>query len=255
MSVQKTVLIGGASAGIGFACAKLFAEQGMRVIGYARGLAKLKQAFAQLPGNGHAVFAIDSGSASDIASLIEQVRSLCAPQIMINNSGGPAPGPIRTAQPEQFQVALQQHVLAAHALAQAFLGDMQAHGFGRIVNIISTSVKEPLKDLGVSNTIRAAMGAWAKTLASEVASFGITVNNVLPGFTETDRLETIVQNKMQKSGKLRADVQAELFHEVPAGRFASAAETAAAVAFLCSESAGYITGINLPVDGGRTRSL
>ncbi len=255
MSTQKIALIGGASAGIGLACAKIFAAQGMRVVGYARNVGKLENAFQQLPGSGHAAFAADSSNATDVLMLIEKIRGVGAPDVIINNSGGPTPGPIRSAQAEQFQIALQQHVLAAHTLAQAFLGDMQSQGFGRIVNIISTSVKEPLKDLGVSNTIRAAMGAWAKTLASEVAAFGITVNNVLPGFTETDRLEMIVQNKMKQSGKSYADVQSELFHEVPAGRFASADETAAAVAFLCSDVAGYITGINLPVDGGRTKSL
>jgi 3-oxoacyl-[acyl-carrier protein] reductase len=154
-----------------------------------------------------------------------------------------------------FEAAYRQHLLANHVLAETVLPGMERDGYGRIVNVISTSVKEPLRGLGVSNTTRWAVASWAKTLATEVASKGITVNNVLPGSTETPRIEQIIQTTMQKTGEDRDTVYAKMAAEIPMGRFAKPEETAAAIAFLCSPAASYITGINLPVDGGRTRSL
>jgi 3-oxoacyl-[acyl-carrier protein] reductase len=132
---------------------------------------------------------------------------------------------------------------------------MRAANWGRLVNIISTSVKEPIANLGVSNTVRGAVASWAKTLASELGAFGITVNNVLPGYTRTQRLEQILAERATSTGKSQEDIAKAMLATVPAGRFAQAEEIAAAVAFLCSPEAGYINGINLPVDGGRTRSL
>jgi 3-oxoacyl-[acyl-carrier protein] reductase len=132
---------------------------------------------------------------------------------------------------------------------------MQSKKWGRIVNIISTSVKEPIAMLGVSNTIRGAMASWAKTLASELGKDGITVNNVLPGYTRTQRLDQIVRERALTSHISQAEVETAMLSTVPAARFAEAAEIAHAVAFLCSLDSGYINGINLPVDGGRTKSL
>jgi 3-oxoacyl-[acyl-carrier protein] reductase len=149
----------------------------------------------------------------------------------------------------------EQHLVANQILVQAVLPDMKSAGWGRIVNVISTSVKEPIANLGVSNTIRGAVASWAKTLASELAPFGITVNNVLPGYTRTQRLEQILKERSSATGKSSADIAQGMLATVPAGRFAEAGEIAAAIAFLASPAAGYINGVNLPVDGGRTRSL
>jgi 3-oxoacyl-[acyl-carrier protein] reductase len=162
---------------------------------------------------------------------------------------------VMSATPEQFRSAFAQHLLCNHILAQAVLPGMQAEKYGRIINVISTSVKAPLKGLGVSNTVRAAVANWAKTLAGEVAAYGITVNNVLPGATDTDRLDEIFVGRAAKSGKSKDDVIAEEKTHIPAGRFGAPEELAAAIAFLASPAASYINGINLPVDGGRTGSL
>ena len=138
---------------------------------------------------------------------------------------------------------------------QACLEGMKAAFYGRIINIISTSVKQPLKGLGVSNTIRAAVANWAKTLSAEVARYGVTVNNVLPGATDTIRLTQIIEDKSKKTDKSFTDISREMMAEVPAARFAKPEEIANAIAFLASPAAAYINGINLPVDGGRTMCL
>jgi 3-oxoacyl-[acyl-carrier protein] reductase len=175
--------------------------------------------------------------------------------ILVNNTGGPAGGKIRDAQEDDFIKAFEAHVICNHILVKAFLPGMQKSGYGRIVNIISTSVKQPLPNLGVSNTIRAAVGNWAKTMANELGEFGITVNNVLPGATETDRLQSIISSKSEKSGVAIDKVKEEMMNEIPMKRFGKPEEIANAVAFLASPAASYINGINIPVDGGRTSSL
>ncbi|MFN6092435.1 MAG: SDR family oxidoreductase, partial [Bacteroidota bacterium] len=156
---------------------------------------------------------------------------------------------------EAFLNTFNQHLLCNHLIAQAVLPGMKEAKFGRIINIISTSVKQPLKGLGVSNTIRAAVANWSKTLSVEVAPFGITVNNVLPGATATQRLASIIENKSQKQNHSIDEVEQEMLSEIPAGRFGRPEEIAAAVAFLASPAAAYINGINVPVDGGRTGCL
>lgn len=252
---QKRALVCGASAGIGKACAIALASQGFGVIALARSQPNLDALLPLLAGSGHSSIAVDMADTDGLLFAVQNALQAGAIHVLINNTGGPPAGPIASASTAQLINAFQQHVLSGHTLMQLLLPGMQQAGFGRIISILSTSVKEPLKDLGVSNTMRAAVANWAKTLASEVGGFGITVNNVLPGFTETDRLEAIVQGRMKKTGASQFDVQAELMREVPAARFAKPEETAAAVAFLCSDTAGYINGVNVPVDGGRTRSL
>ena len=140
-------------------------------------------------------------------------------------------------------------------MAQACLEGMKSEKYGRIINIISTSVKQPIPGLGVSNTIRAAVGNWSKTLAGEVGKYNITVKNVLPGATGTQRLSAIAENRAQKSGKTAEHIMQEFADEIPMKRIAQPEEIAAAVAFLASPAASYINGINLPVDGGRTGNL
>jgi 3-oxoacyl-[acyl-carrier protein] reductase len=175
--------------------------------------------------------------------------------ILINNTGGPPAGPANAAKNEEFLSAFTNHLLCNHVLMQACLEGMKNSGYGRIINVISTSVKQPLPNLGVSNTIRAAVANWAKTLASELASFNITVNNVLPGATATQRLTGIIENRALKNNLQQDLVKNEMLHEIPMKRFAEPSEIGNAIAFLASPAASYITGINLPVDGGRTASL
>jgi 3-oxoacyl-[acyl-carrier protein] reductase len=175
--------------------------------------------------------------------------------ILVNNTGGPPGGPITRAATEEFTQAFSNHLLCNHILAQAVLPGMKSAGYGRIINVISTSVKQPLHGLGVSNTVRAAVANWSKTLASEVAADGITVNNVLPGATGTQRLHSIISNKSKQAGSSEAEVTQEMLSEIPMKRFAAPEEIANAIAFLASPAAAYITGINLQVDGGRTGCL
>jgi 3-oxoacyl-[acyl-carrier protein] reductase len=194
----------------------------------------------------------------ETADLADRVAALAAERpvhILVNNSAGPPGGPAHSAQVEDFAAVFRQHLLAAQACVQAVLPGMRAAQWGRIVNVISTSVKEPIANLGISNTIRGAVAAWAKTLASELGPDGITVNNVLPGYTRTQRLDQILAERAAATGKPREAIAAGMLATVPAGRFAEPAEIAAAIAFLASPAAGYVNGINLPVDGGRTRSL
>jgi 3-oxoacyl-[acyl-carrier protein] reductase len=255
----RHALVCGASQGIGLATAKALAKLGADVTLLARRAEVLQEAVSNLPrpraSQIHGWIAADT---ADLDGLRSQVDALCASKpihILVNNTGGPPPGPVHGAEIAAFEAAYRQHLLANHVLAETVLPGMERDGYGRIVNVISTSVKEPLRGLGVSNTTRWAVASWAKTLATEVAAKGITVNNVLPGSTETPRIEQIIQTTMQKTGEDRDTVYAKMAAEIPLGRFAKPEETAAAIAFLCSPAASYITGINLPVDGGRTRSL
>jgi len=254
----KNALVGGGSAGIGRAVAIELAALGASVTLLARTESRLQEALALLDtsqGQRHRYLAADL---SDSAALLEKVGSLLAQHpahILVNNTGGPPGGPIVEAGSEAFLRAYHNHLICNQLLAQAVLPGMKNAGFGRIINIISTSVKEPLDNLGVSNSTRWAVAGWAKTWANEVARFGITVNNVLPGYTRTGRLDEIIEKRASASGVAREAVEEQFKSHVPARRFAEPSEIAAAAAFLASPAAGYINGINLPVDGGRTRSL
>lgn len=254
----KNALVGGASAGIGRAAAIELAALGANVTLLARTESSLQETVRTLDttqGQQHGYLVADF---SDSTALLEKVAALLSAHpvhILVNNTGGPPGGPIAEASGEAFLMAFHNHLLCNQLLAQAVLPGMKAAGYGRIVNIISTSVKEPLENLGVSNTTRWAVAGWAKTWAGEVARFGITVNNVLPGYTRTGRLAEIIESRAVASGQ-SVEMMEEVFkNQVPARRFAEPEEVAAAVAFLASPAAGYINGINVPVDGGRTRSL
>lgn len=254
----KNALVGGASAGIGRAVAIELAALGAQVTLLARTESALKDTVAALNashGQRHGYIAADF---SDSKTLLEKVSALLAQQtvhILVNNTGGPPGGPIMEASAEAFLAAYHNHLICNQLLAQAVSPGMKAAGYGRIVNIISTSVKEPVDNLGVSNTTRWAVASWAKTWANEVGRFGITVNNVLPGYTRTGRLAEIIEKRAAAGGQ-SVEAMEEIFRkQVPALRFAEPEEVAAAVAFLASPAAGYVNGINLPVDGGRTRSL
>ncbi len=255
----RHALVCGASQGIGRACAVELALLGASVTALARRGEILASLVDSLPrrhdAQRHGFIVADAGDTDALRAQAEALVATSPVHILVNNSGGPPPGSIIDATTQEFLDALRNHLLANHMLVQAVLPGMRDAGWGRIVNIISTSVKEPIPGIGVSNTTRGAVANWAKTLAGELAPFGITVNNVLPGSTHTPRIEQIVATRAQKSGRSEQEVQQEMTAEIPLGRFADPSETAAAVAFLASPAAGYITGVSLPVDGGRTRSL
>ena len=255
----KHALVCGGSQGIGLAAAIELAHFGADVTLLARTPAKLAAALAQLPtkhaAQRHASVAADTGDLDELRREVGELIFERRVHVLVNNSGGPPPGSLSSATSEDFLDAFRRHLLANHALAELVIPGMKAARFGRIINVISTSVKQPIPGLGVSNTTRGAVASWAKTLAAEVASFGITVNNVLPGSTHTPRIEEIIETRAKASGKSRADIEAAMTHEIPMARFADAAEVGNAIAFLATPAAAYITGINVPVDGGRTSSL
>jgi 3-oxoacyl-[acyl-carrier protein] reductase len=256
---NKNALVCGSTKGIGFAIAKQFALQGATVTLMARNEELLKKAVKDLPaanGQIHDYLLADFTKPQSVKAAIEtKVQSNYAYHILVNNSGGPAPGPILLAKEEEFLSAINAHLLSSHYLVQALVNGMKQMKYGRIINIISTSVKIPLKGLGVSNTTRGAVASYNKTLASELAPYGITVNNILPGATGTDRLTQIIEGKASKQNESIADVSKEMLAEIPMERFAEPNEIAYAASFLASPFAAYITGINLPIDGGRTGCL
>src|SRR5688572_9417397 len=255
----KNALVCGSTQGIGKASAQELARQGATVTLMARNHERLQEALRQLDaseGQVHGTLICDFDNPRVLQSTLSAWIPKAGPiHILVNNTGGPPGGPITAATAEQFEKAFANHLLCNHLLMQAVLEGMKTEKYGRIVNIISTSVKVPLKGLGVSNTIRAAVANWSKTLAGEVAAFGITVNNVLPGATNTQRLQGILDAKSKKNAETLSEVTNAMIAEIPMKRFAEASEIANAVAFLASPAAGYITGINIPVDGGRTGSL
>jgi 3-oxoacyl-[acyl-carrier protein] reductase len=252
----KRALVCGSSQGIGRAAAVALAGAGASVSLVARNRKALEAVRDGLSGTGHAVLVADFADPEAVRARVEGHVAEQGPlHILVNNTGGPAGGPAHTAEPAAFMAVFRQHLVVNQVLVQALLPGMRAAGYGRVINVISTSVKEPIPDLGVSNTIRGAVASWAKTLAGELGAYGITVNNVLPGFTRTGRIESLFAAKARRLGKTIADVEAEARATVPLGRFAEPEEIAAVIAFLASPMAGYINGINLPVDGGRTRSL
>ncbi|OWP64661.1 short-chain dehydrogenase [Hymenobacter amundsenii] len=259
--LSQRALVCGSTQGIGRAVAEALAQRGASVTLLARDETALREVAAALPtpsGSQVHDFVVADFSQPEQVRTAVQTYLATHPSgfdVLVNNTGGPAGGPILDAPVEAFRAAFEQHLVCNHLLAQAVVPAMRARQRGRIINIISTSVKQPLPGLGVSNTIRGAVANWAKTLANEVAADGITVNNVLPGSTITQRHISLIEKKVAQTGQPTAEVEAGMLARIPAHRFGQAAEVAAAVAFLASETAAYITGVNVPVDGGRTGSL
>lgn len=251
---NRKALVCGGSEGIGLASAQALAALGAEVTLLARREAPLQAALGRLSaahGQQHGMLVADVLALEGVLPIIGGTGF----DILINNSAGPAGGALLGANDDQLLDVFRQHVLGNQQLVRAIVPGMQSRQWGRIVNIISTSVKEPIAMLGVSNTIRGAVASWAKTLAGELAADGITVNNVLPGYTRTQRLEQILKERAAATGKSEENIAAAMLATVPVARFADAEEVAHAVAFLCQPQSGYINGINLPVDGGRTKSL
>jgi 3-oxoacyl-[acyl-carrier protein] reductase len=255
----KTAFVCGSTQGIGKATAIELATLGASIVLLARNESKLIETLAQLPSSAnqkHSFIVADFTQPDALKTALDQhLSSGVNCHILINNTGGPKGGPIREAGIEEFYNTFTQHLICNHVLVQALYPLMKENGYGRIINIISTSVKQPLPNLGVSNTIRGAVASWSKTLATELAPFNITVNNILPGATNTVRLQGIAEAKSAKTNESIADIFADMASESPMGRIAEPEEVANAIAFLASPAASYINGINVPVDGGRTKSL
>lgn len=253
---SRTALVCGSSRGIGRACALELARRGARVILAARDAAALQQVRSELPGKDHRILVADFDDAAALheaaAGVLEEVGAI---HVLVNNSGGPPAGPILAAGPGEFLAAFSRLLIAGQVLSQLLVPGMKRAAYGRILNIISTSVRQPIRGLGVSNTVRAAVASWAKTLSAELAADGITVNNILPGATRTDRLAEIIRVRARGTGRQESEIEAEMLREIPAGRFAAPEEIAAVVGFLAGPAAAYVTGVSLPVDGGRTSAL
>jgi 3-oxoacyl-[acyl-carrier protein] reductase len=252
----KNALVCGSTAGIGKAIAIELASMGANVRLLARNEQKLQEVSKELDSSMGQEHTYSVADFSNLASVKTTVEAIPNPiHILINNTGGPPGGPIIDASTEAFRAAFSMHLLCNHTLVQGVKQGMIDSGYGRIINIISTSVKIPLSGLGVSNTVRGAVANWSKTMANELGVHGITVNNVLPGATATERLSSIIGNKAEKTGQSEATIKEQFENAVPMKRVGKPEEVAAAAAFLASPAASYINGINLPVDGGRTGSL
>ncbi|MHC2990574.1 short-chain dehydrogenase [Pontibacter sp. HJ8] len=256
---NKRAIVCGSTQGIGKAIALELAQLGASVTLVARNEATLQETARELDsskGQQHDYLVADFSKPEEVVQQLQvYLQQHEQVHILVNNTGGPAGGPITNAKPEEFLNAFNMHLINNHNLAQAVIPLMKEAGYGRIINIISTSVKQPLHGLGVSNTIRGAVASWAKTMANELGPYGITVNNVLPGSTHTGRITAIIESRSEKTGRSQAEIQQEMEAEIPARRFAEPEEVAAAAAFLATPAAAYINGINVPVDGGRTGSL
>lgn len=254
----KRALVCGSTQGIGKAAAIELASLGADVTLVSRNSGKLEYVLSELPsgyGQKHSFLVADFDFPDQLKNVVETNVSANPVHILVNNTGGPPGGQAIDARPEEFLKAFSNHLICNQILVQVVSPAMKDAVFGRIINIISTSVKTPLAGLGVSNTIRGAVASWAKTLAMELGPWGITVNNVLPGFTRTARLESLIAGRAENENKSPDEIKAGMIKTIPAGRIGEAREVAAAIAFLASPAAGYINGINLPVDGGKTPSL
>jgi 3-oxoacyl-[acyl-carrier protein] reductase len=259
----KRALVCGSTQGIGRACAMELARLGARVTLLARDKKALEKTAAEAaavspagPAAGHGFLVADFGRPDEVAGAVRGDLERSGPvAILVNNTGGPPPGPIVDAGPDAFRAAFDAHLVCNQILAQLLVPGMKRLNYGRIINIISTSVKQPIPGLGVSNTIRGAVASWSKTLAAELAPHGITVNNILPGFTDTGRLRSLIATKAREAGVSEAEVERQMVASVPMGRFGTPEELAAVAGFLASPASAYLTGVSLPVDGGRTSCL
>ncbi|WP_276484644.1 SDR family oxidoreductase [Paraflavitalea pollutisoli] len=254
----KTAVIGGSTQGIGKAIAEELAQLGATCILLARNEQALQQVVAGLATphqQPHSYKLADFSQPTQVQQAIDEIVAHQPVHILVNNTGGPPPGPITEATSEALLAAFSQHIICNQLLVQGVLPGMKEAGYGRIINIVSTSVRIPIANLGVSNTIRGATASWAKTLANEVGQFGTTVNNILPGLTKTQRLTSLIEGTARRLNKSSEEVEESMLNEIPARRFGEAEELAAVAAFLASPAAGYVNGVSIPVDGGKTGSI
>ena len=252
---EKTALVCGSTQGIGRACAIELARQGATVTLMARHEGGLERVRGELPadhGQSHGTLIADFDDWELVRTRIhEHVEAAGAVHILLNNTGGPPGGPLFEATTDELLVAFKRHVLCNEVLVQAVATGMRDAGYGRVINIISTSVVQPIRGLGVSNVTRGAVANWARTLAGELGPFGITVNNILPGYTRTARLDSLIKGRADRAGATVQEIEQQMISAVPLGRFATPQEIGTVAAFLASPAAAYLNGVNLPIDGGR----
>ena len=256
---NKNALVCGSSQGIGKAIALQFAGMGANVILAGRNIELLKNTINELQRNEkqyHYYITADFTEPDSVVSEVENLlRQLGVIHILVNNTGGPAPGELNKADVSDLKSAFSQHVVVSQLLAQLLIPGMKAAKYGRIINVISIGAKQPIKNLGVSNTIRGAMASWGKTLARELGPFGITVNNLLPGHTFTSRLKSLIESRAKENNMTIEEMTASMISEIPVGRLGKPEDLGYAAGFLASEQASFINGINLPVDGGFLQCL
>jgi 3-oxoacyl-[acyl-carrier protein] reductase len=254
----KTAVVCGSTQGIGLAIAEELALLGANCILLARNEQALQEVLAKLDSSNrqlHSYAVADFNNPDQVKATIENIVETNTVHILINNTGGPPAGAILDAVPEQFLIAFNQHLICNHILARAVIPGMQEAGYGRIINVISTSVKIPLGNLGVSNTIRGAVASWSKTMANELGRYNITVNNLLPGSIRTQRLANVISANAAKKNASNEAVEKQMQEEIPMKRFGEVSEIANVAAFLASPAASYVNGVSIPVDGGRTGSI
>jgi len=254
----KVALVCGGSDGLGFGAAKELASLGCEIVLTGRDNRKLQEKIVSINstnGRENTSIAIDFNNLEQLYKEVTQLLTFKPVHILINNCGGPPPGNLHEAETDQLLNAFRLHILASHSITKKVLPSMLAADYGRIINIVSTSVRQPLMGLGVSNTIRGAMASWSKTLSLELAEKGVTVNCILPGTTKTGRLNNILKSRQEKLNISHEEAKALMLGEIPMGRFAEVEEISKAIAFLASPDASYITGVNLQVDGGKIKSI
>ena len=244
-------VVGGAGSGIGRASAEALASRGARLVLLGRRMSALEETRQALPGDGHQAIACDFSDIGQLRTISIELSEAENISIVVHNTGGPPSGPLHEAGTEAIESAMRQHVISAQVLLQSFLPTMRSLKMGRFITITSSSVVLPIKNLGVSNVVRAAMHNWVRTMAGELAQENITVNNILPGYVDTDRLESLFSKKAEKQGVSPKYIREETIKTLPINRLANPEEVGSAVAFLASLEASYITGVALPVDGGR----
>ena len=254
----KNALVCGSTQGIGLAIAEEIALLGANCTLIARNEEALKTAIHNLDVSlrqQHGYLVADFNKAEDVKKVIEEHAQNNAVHILINNTGGPPPGAIVDAGEQDFLIAFNQHLICNHILTKAVVPCMKMEGYGRIINIISSSVRIPLHHMGVSNTIRGAVASWAKTMANELGEFNITVNNLLPGRISTQRLSSLIEAAAKKANAAIDVIEKSMLNEIPMKRFGDVSEIAAVAAFLASPAASYVNGVSIPVDGGRTGTI
>jgi len=255
----RRALVSGSTQGIGKAIAIAFAAAGATVDLMGRNEDGLARVLKELPtprGQAHSTLVADFGDWRKVEAAAQayaqtRLQTSGPVHILVNNTGGPPAGLAIDARPDEYITAMSMHIACFQALAQACVPGMRDAKYGRIINITSTSVVTPIKGLGVSNTVRAAVANWTKTLATELGRFNITVNNILPGFTKTARLDSLFKGKASRAGSTVDEVERDAIATIPAGRLGAPEEIASVALFLASPAASYVNGVNLPVDGGR----
>ena len=253
---HKHAFVCGSTDGIGKASALLMAEYGCEITLIARNQEKLDSTLSELAQNddqNHSTVCADFDDPGMLKEKVNsQISTLGKPvDILVNNSGGPHGGVLIEAEEDEFRIAFERLLICNHIMAKAVVPGMKGQGSGRIINIISTSVRQVIPGLGVSNTIRGSVAQWGKTLAIELGEYGICVNNILPGYTATARLQDLADSKAETMGVTPDQIRDDWAKNTSLKRLGTPDEIASSVAFLASDAAGYVSGHNLSVDGGR----